>query len=201
MADNGAAGKYQTHVAFDIQGHQLSTTDPLRAHRRHRTIYDMQGARITQSSMEAGQRWMLNDVLGKPIRTWDSRGHNCRTTYDALRRPTGLFVLGTDAANSDPRTLAARSLYRDDRLRRRPAQRPVAQPAHPHLPAPATPPAPSPARDLNPVTNQQEAYDFKGNLLRSTRQFVADPKALTDWSRRRAAHVRLLHRAPQPTTR
>ena len=26
--------------------------------------------------MEAGARWMLNDVAGKPIRAWDSRGHN-----------------------------------------------------------------------------------------------------------------------------
>ena len=32
--------------------------------------------------MEAGERWMLNDVMGKPIRAWDSRGHHFRTEYD-----------------------------------------------------------------------------------------------------------------------
>ena len=42
--------------------------------------------------MEAGERWMLNDVTGKPIRAWDSRGFMRRMTYDELRRPTGLFV-------------------------------------------------------------------------------------------------------------
>ena len=28
--------------------------------------YDMLGNRIHQASMEAGERWMLNDVAGKP---------------------------------------------------------------------------------------------------------------------------------------
>ena len=48
-----------------------------------RYAYDMLGNRIHQLSMEAGARWMLNDVAGKPIRAWDSRGHNFTTT---LRR-------------------------------------------------------------------------------------------------------------------
>ena len=54
-----------------------------------RYAYDMLGNRIHQLSMEAGARWMLNDVAGKPIRAWDSRGHNFTTSYDALRRPVG----------------------------------------------------------------------------------------------------------------
>ena len=54
---------------------------PARGHRRARTAivmrydYDMLGNRVHQASMEAGERWMLNDVTGKPIRAWDSRGH------------------------------------------------------------------------------------------------------------------------------
>ena len=180
VADNAAAGQYQTHVAFDIQGRQLSTTDPLQRI-VVTTVYDMQGARVTQSSMEAGQRWLLNDVLGKPIRAWDSRGHNGRTAYDTLRRPTGFFVLGTDAANSDPRTLAAEvcvetTVYGEGQpsgqslnLRTRVYQNSDTSGTVTSL-------------GLNPSTNQQEAYDFKGNLLRGTRQFVADPKALTNWT-------------------
>ena len=35
--------------------------------------YDMLGNRIHQASMEAGERWTLSDVAGKPIRAWDSR--------------------------------------------------------------------------------------------------------------------------------
>ena len=76
-----------------------------------RYAYDMLGNRIHQLSMEAGARWMLNDVAGKPIRAWDSRGHNFTTAYDALRRPTEQYVRGTFSdpdplkPNSDPRTL------------------------------------------------------------------------------------------------
>ena len=47
---------------------------------------------IHQASMEAGERWVLNDVAGNPIRAWDSRGFIRRLTYDELRRPTGLYV-------------------------------------------------------------------------------------------------------------
>ena len=66
--------------------------------------YDMLGNRVHQLSMEAGTRWMLNDVAGKPIRAWDSRGHNFVTKYDALRRPVEQYVRGT-TAQSDSRTL------------------------------------------------------------------------------------------------
>ena len=65
--------------------------------------YDMLGNRIHQASMEAGERWMLNDLMGKPIRAWDSRGHNFTTTYDALHRPLTQIIRGTTAA-SDQRT-------------------------------------------------------------------------------------------------
>ena len=96
--------------------------------------YDMLGNRIHQASMEAGERWMLNDVAGKPIRAWDSRGHGFRTTYDALRRPVEQTVRGTTRgfrpAHAEPRDPG-----RQDRLRREPAQPRSAQPAHPHLPA------------------------------------------------------------------
>ena len=51
--------------------------------------YDMLGNRIHQASMEAGERWMLNDVAGKPIRAWDSRGssvpHRLRSAAPAHR--------------------------------------------------------------------------------------------------------------------
>jgi hypothetical protein len=96
IADNGvgqnnAPQKYDTRVVFDIEGAQRAVIDA-----RDRVVmcydYDMLGARIHQASMEAGERWMLNDVTGKPIRVWDSRRFIRRMTYDGLRRPIGLFV-------------------------------------------------------------------------------------------------------------
>src|SRR3712207_9563349 len=80
-----------TRVLFDIEGNQRDVIDA-----KDRVVmlydYDMLGNRIHQASMEAGERWMLNDVSGKPIRTWDSRQFIRRMTYDELRRPTGQYV-------------------------------------------------------------------------------------------------------------
>jgi RHS repeat-associated protein len=181
IADNAADGKYATRVEPDIEGNQRSVTDAL-----GRTVmvydYDMLGNRVHESSMEAGERWMLKNVMGKPIRAWDSRGHNFRTEYaDALRRPTGLFVQGTDA-NSDPRTVGTsevlfeKTIYGEEQpddiklnLRTRVFQ-------HSDAAGVVT------SKDRNPETGDDEAYDFKGNLLRATRQLVADYKGIPDWS-------------------
>jgi RHS repeat-associated protein len=180
VVDNAAVGKYTTRVEFDIEGNQRSVTDTLG---RKVTVYDfdMLSNTIHQASMEAGERWKLNDASGKPIRSWDSRGHNLRSTYDALRRPTGLFVQGTDPASSDPRTLGGevqygKTVYGEGQpndqalnLRTRGFQQYDTAGMVTNL-------------DRNPVTNQDEAYDFKGNLLRSKRQLVADYKGLPNWS-------------------
>ena len=120
------------------------------------------------------------DAAGKAIRAWDTRGHNYRTDYDALRRPTGSFVQGTDAANSDRRT-ATEILYHqivygegqpnDAALNLRTRMYAVRDTA-----GVVTNMA------VNPVSGQPQGYDFKGNPLRVQRQFVADHKALPDWS-------------------
>jgi hypothetical protein len=70
---NGVRQEYPTRVELDIEGNQREVRDAkdrlvMRYH------YDMLGNRIHQASMEAGERWLLNDVTGQPIRAWDSRG-------------------------------------------------------------------------------------------------------------------------------
>jgi RHS repeat-associated protein len=180
IADNGPDGKYQTRVELDIEGNQRSVTDAL-GRKVMVYDYDMLGNRIHQASMEAGERWSLNDVLGKPIRAWDTRGDNFRTAYDELRRPKSSFVFGTDAVNSDPRTTAAEVLFEktaygegqpNDKalnLRTRVFQ---------HFDSAGV----VTSFGHNPATNQDEAYDFKGNLLRASRQFVQDYQSLANWS-------------------
>ena len=54
---------------------------------------------------------MLNDVAGKPLRAWDSRGHAFRTEYDALRRPLRQFVRGHDAQDPTAELLVGRTEY------------------------------------------------------------------------------------------
>jgi RHS repeat-associated protein len=169
IADNAVAGKLATRIELDIQGNQLSVTDPLG---RLAAVYDynMTGSRIHMSSMEAGARWTLDDAAGKAIRAWDDRGHNFRSSYDALRRPTGLFVLGTDSSLSDPRTLSAEAQYEKTVYGEgQPSDR---------------------ALNLRSRVFQHfdcaglaanEAYDFKGNVLRASRQFLVDFQALPNW--------------------
>ena len=179
VADNAADGKYATRVELDIEGNQRSVTDAL-GRKVMVYDYDMLSKRIHQASMEAGEQWLLNDVAGKAIRAWDSRGHNFRTAYDALRRPTDLFVLGTDPNNSDPRTLTGEVLFdktvygegqpNDQALNLRTR-------AFKHYDTAGV----VTSMGHNATTNKDEAYDFKGNLLRSSRQLLEDYKSLPDW--------------------
>jgi Salmonella virulence plasmid 65kDa B protein/Insecticide toxin TcdB middle/C-terminal region/Insecticide toxin TcdB middle/N-terminal region len=95
---DGNEGSFLTRVELDIEGNQGAVRDAVQqagdplGRIVMRYAYDVLNNRIHQLSMEAGARWMLNDVVGKPIRAWDNRGHNFATTYDALRRPVGQYV-------------------------------------------------------------------------------------------------------------
>jgi RHS repeat-associated protein len=192
---DGTDESFATWVELDIEGNQLAVRDERKLPINYlpegaleqrivmRYAYDMLGNRIRQLSMEAGARWMLNDVAGKPIRAWDSRGHNFTTSYDALRRPVGQTVRGTIAngdAASDPRTMNldilvdkieygealvhAEELNLRTRIYRHFDSAGVATNAR-----------------LDASGSPVEAYDFKGNLLRSTRRLVSDYKAIPDW--------------------
>jgi RHS repeat-associated protein len=188
IADNGPYGPYPTHSELDIEGNQRSVTDALgRVVMRY--DYDVLGTRIHQASMEAGERWTLNDATGKGIRAWDTRGHNLRSTYDPLRRPTGSFVQGTDSTNSDPRTVSDEIQYDKIEYGDEQAYEPSLNLRtrifrHSDTAGVVT------NQGHNAATNQDEAYDFKGNLLRSSRQFAADSsqpsianyKGLPNWS-------------------
>ncbi|ALN80702.1 SpvB/TcaC N-terminal domain-containing protein [Lysobacter antibioticus] len=203
--------EFRTRVELDIEGSQREVHDerklpdadnlPLGALEQRvvmRYAYDMLGNRIHQLSMEAGARWMLNDVAGKPIRAWDSRGHNFTTKYDALRRPIEQYVRGTFSdpdplkPNSDPRTLNPPNEtgllvdnieYGEPPLNATLAQEAVAQRLnlrtriyrHSDSAGVAT------NARLDANGKPTEAYDFKGNLLRNTRQLVSDYKAIPDW--------------------
>lgn len=184
---DGTEDRFDTRVELDIEGRQLAVRDALAqpgdplGRIIARYAYDMLGGRIYQLSMEANARWMLPDTNAKPIRTWDSRGHNVSMHYDALRRPLAYCVRGT-TSESDPRTLNrdlmvdhieygetlgnAQALNLRTRMYRHFDSAGVATGAR-----------------LDASGSPFEAFDFKGNPLRSTRRFVADYAALPDWQR------------------
>ncbi len=128
--------------------------------------YDMLGNRIHQASMEAGERWMLNDVAGNPIYAWDSRGHAFRSEYDPLRRPLRSFVTGADPANPNQELLTERLVYGEqhpeDELRN------LRGKLYLRL------------DQAGVVTN--ETHDFKGNLLRASRRLAREYKQALNWS-------------------
>ncbi|MGF1614664.1 MAG: SpvB/TcaC N-terminal domain-containing protein [Gammaproteobacteria bacterium] len=179
---------YHTRVELDIEGNQRAVRDAIvqNGDAQGRIVmrydYDLLGNRIHQASMEAGERWMLNDVTGKPIRAWDSRGHTFRTEYDTLRRPLRSFVTWADPANPNQELLTERLIYGEqhpeDELRNLRGQ------LYLHL-------------DQAGVV-ASEAHDFKGNPLRASRRLATEYKQALDWRAVDSDHVAL---PPDPMDR
>jgi RHS repeat-associated protein len=173
---NGVDRKYRTRAVLDIEGNQREVIDALdRIVMRY--DYDMLGTRLHQASMEAGERWMLNDVTGKPIRAWNSRKYAFRTEYDALRRPLRSFVQGGDPAERNAKPflqpiLFERTIHGDS--------------ADTGLTEPQQQQANLRTKVFKHFDGAgivtTDLYDFKSNSLRSTRQFASDYKNAPDWS-------------------
>jgi RHS repeat-associated protein len=172
-ADPPTEELHSTRILFDIKGDQRAVLD---ANDRVVMRYDHDIAdpeagknedrathRIHQASMEAGERWTLNDVAGKSIRGWDSRDHQFRTVYDPLRRPTDSFLREGTAAEE---LLVGRSVYGES------------------LPSPETANLRGKVVELcdqaGVITNDE--YDFKGNLLHGERRLAQEYKTTLDWS-------------------
>jgi RHS repeat-associated protein len=151
---------YPTHVELDIEGNQHEIIDG-KGRIVIRYDYDMLGNRIHQASMESGDRLMLSDVTGKPIRAWDSRDHTFSTTYDELRRPSASYL----RVGSGPKLMVGRTVYGEA--------------------------FPNPEKNnlrgqVYQVFDQagivtSDLYDFKGKLLQSSRQLATDYRGILNW--------------------
>jgi hypothetical protein len=152
---------YPTCVFLDIEGNQREVID---ANGCVVMCYDynMLGTQVHQASMEAGERWMLNDAAGQPIYAWDSRGHQFWTTYDALRRPLDVML----HAGTGPTRLVSRTIYGESQPN--PEAHNLRGQVVQHY-------------DQTGVSSSQ-TYDFKGNLLDSQRQLAREYKSTLDWS-------------------
>jgi RHS repeat-associated protein len=157
-------------IVFDIEGNERRLVDAA-GRTCARYEYDMLGHRVHVASMETGERWQLQDVVGTPVHGWDSRGHAFTTIYDELRRPLTRSVRGSAPDLADPRTLAREVVFETfeygeglpgdlaSNLRTRLVR----------------------SRDGAGVMTT-DLYDFKGNGLRTTQQLAQDYKGLLDWS-------------------
>jgi len=161
VADNGPRGLLPTRVALDLQGRPRRITDPrgiVAANHRH----DLVGNVLVASLADAGTSRALADVAGKPIRSWNARGHIHRRSYDPLQRPTHLFV----RSGTDPEILVERTVYGE---------------AHPDALARNLRDQPYLQLDSAGLA-RTPGYDFKANPLAAIRRLAIDYHATSDWS-------------------
>lgn len=163
--DLADADIFQTTVAdIDLEGN-LRTGIDARGNPVMRYKYDMLGNMVYQDSMDMGKRWMLQNVVGNTLRSWDERDHQLWFEYDTLHRPTVKRVKGGDGPvpldNVYEKTVYGEGLAGDKakNLRGRPAI-------------------------VYDTAGKVEtiAIDFKGNPLSTSRTFAKDHKQVTDWA-------------------
>ncbi|PHN01150.1 SpvB/TcaC N-terminal domain-containing protein [Flavilitoribacter nigricans] len=154
---------YYTSIKLDIEGNAIEVVDarsnPVMTYR-----YDMLGHRVYQNSMDAGERWMLNNAMGNPVKKWDGRKHIFEFTYDVLQRPLESKVIGGQGTKLD--NIYEKIIYGENQ---------------------------SNDKQLNlrgQVFAQYDtagkvaigAYDIKGAPLSNSRQFAIDYKETVHWS-------------------
>ena len=146
---------------IDIEGNALSLTDA-RGNVVMSWRYNVLGHRIAQTSMDAGKRWILNNVLGNPVKTWDERANEFLFVYDILHRATHSFI-----KESGELKLISLTEYGE------------------------TQPNPKANNVRGKAVRQCGGsgqvktlrYDFKGNVLEIQKQMPRDAKAkLLDWN-------------------
>ncbi|MCC6463227.1 MAG: hypothetical protein IT260_22350 [Saprospiraceae bacterium] len=164
-SDDAAATEefYHTRTDFDIEGNPLRVTDA-RNNPVMRWQYDMLGNVCRQESMDAGVRWQLNDAMGKPLHSWDSRNHTYTYRYDALHRPLETRVSGGDGP-SPLNHVVERIEYGENAPD-----------------ATARNLRGKPWRHFDTAGRlENTAFDFKGNLLAGSRTLLQDYKNTPDW--------------------
>jgi RHS repeat-associated protein len=161
IADNGAAGKFKTTSQTDVEGNTRSVTDA-RGNVVMQYKYDMLGAQLYSTSIDAGERWLINDVMGKPLRGFDSRNHVLRYEYDNLHRPLKVFLQDNNAAEVlTEKIIYGEGITNDKQLNLRGKPYQIYDTA-------------------GIVTNTEN--DFKGNPLRGSRQLCNEYKSTIDWN-------------------
>jgi RHS repeat-associated protein len=172
IADNGNDGRYPTRTASDAGNKPLAIFDAL-----GRRVFeyclrepvagggfqyvagrDLAGNELYHCGMDGGERRVLSDVTGKPIRAWDALGRTFELHYDLVRRPTHRYV------TVNARTiLLERSIYGEG----------------------------MPTQNLSGRLFRQydqaglasnDVFDYKGNLVASTRQLAAEYRNAVDWT-------------------
>jgi RHS repeat-associated protein len=151
---------YFNRVVTDIEGNvQRITNDRNKVHLEVMSWqYDMLGNICYQHSLEAGDRRIILDSMGKTLILWDSRNHVFLYTYDELHRLISIspdngstlyekYEYGEETTDDKKNNLRGKLFRHFDTAGLR-------------------------------ITSQ---FDFKGNLLRVSRQCLTDYTMPPDW--------------------
>jgi RHS repeat-associated protein len=166
----GNAILYSTRVELDIEGNDLSITDP-RGIKAFTHQFDTAGRKLSIDSKDAGLKQIFLAVDDQPIQTWDANGHTMEMTYDGLRRPVATWVT-SPVQNEQGTTIDTRTtltqvmLYGETLGNSAPATNHRGQ-------VYATLDGAGLALNLR--------YDFKGNLIQSARRLVNAYKEQPNW--------------------
>jgi len=158
---------YNTFAVLDAESNLRSVIDAA-GNTVMQYKYDMLGNMLYQNSMDAGERWMLNDCMGKPVYAWDAKGHEFTTTYDELHRPLTSSLIKEGNA-----IITGRQEYVDTKG--------------------LTPAELSAMQELNLIGTSNIQYDsagitrlkkadFKGNPLETSRALCKDYKVIPNWT-------------------
>lgn len=162
--DEGKPVLSYTRAELDVEGNVRGIFDA-RFNRVMAWAYDMLGHRIFQESMDAGKRWMFNNALGNPVKSWDQRRHLFSFSYDVLHRPVAKQVQGGDGPT--PLNHTYERIFYGETLPNAEALRLRGKPV------------------LSFDTSGHSAvnaFDFKGNPLETSRHLLASRSATPDWS-------------------
>lgn len=155
---------YHTRTDLDLEGNLRGVTDA-RDNLTMQYKYDMLGNMVYQNSADAGQRWLLQNIVGSPLRSWDERGHELSCEYDILHRPLARKVTGGDGA-APLDHVYEKIIYGET------------------LPNPKTKNLCTKAVIIYDTSGKSEtsAFDFKGSPLGTAKTFARNYKEVADWS-------------------
>ena len=170
---------YRTKVVLDVEGNLRSVTDAReiaengnKGNLVMQYKYDMLGNKVYQNSMDAGQRWLLINIMGNPLRTWDERNHEFQYYYDALHRPDYAKIKGGDGVLLDnifDSVIYGESLLLPNRSNEVTLQASnILGKAIQHF-------------DTGGVLNTP-AYDFKGQPIFTTRKLFRNYQSVANWT-------------------
>ena len=97
-------------LSYDIVGNVLARRDARLQVDNFTMSYSLTKQLLSSNGVDAGQSWVLNNVLGNPLYQQDAREFETVTSYDPLQRPISTHVSG-DYGTLDLDHIVSRSIY------------------------------------------------------------------------------------------